>query len=228
MGLMNFIKSAGRKIGFGKEEARKEDKLKAVRATAEEATRTDAQIADALRAAVTSRGLAISNFALGYAGGTATISGEATNTADSEKCCLIVGNHDGVEAVDNRIEVSTPTPPAVYHTVVKGDTLSKIAKEYYGVMRLYETVFGANVPMIKDPDEIYPGQVLRIPPTPAPKHVVAKGENLGKIAKHWYGSSSEYTRIATANGIDPNKLEVGQTLTIPLIDPKVGGAQNIV
>lgn len=224
MGLMSFIKSAGRKVGFGKEEVRKEDKLKAAAEKATDTKATEAQLADALRAAVTSRGLPITNFALSYAAGTATISGESTSTGDSEKCCLIVGNHDGVETVDNQIKVNNPTPPAVYHTVAKGDTLSKIAKEYYGIMRLYETVFGANVPMIKDPNEIYPGQVLRIPPTAAPKHIVAKGENLGKIAKHWYGDSGEYTRIATANGIDPNKLELGQELSIPLINPKVGGS----
>ncbi|MFT5587366.1 MAG: nucleoid-associated protein YgaU [Cognaticolwellia sp.] len=227
MGLMSFIKSAGRKVGFGKEEARKEGKLKAVAEKAADTQATESQIAEALRTAVTSRGLSITNFALSYAAGTATISGESTSTGDSEKCCLIVGNHDGVEVVDNRIQVNNPAPPAVYHTVVKGDTLSKIAKEHYGIMRLFETVFGANVPMITDPDEIYPGQVLRIPPTGAPKHIVAKGETLGKIAKHWYGDAGEYTRIATANAIDPNKLSLGQEISIPLISPKVGGSANI-
>lgn len=222
MGLMNFVKSAGRKLGFGKAEAAKEDRLKAAAEKAAAAP-SEAQIAEMLKAAVTSRGLEIADLAVGFAAGTATITGKASSTGDSEKCCLIVGNHDGVEAVDNQIEVEIPAPPAVYHTVVKGDTLSKIAMEYYGVMRLYETVFGANVPMIQDPDEIYPGQVLRIPPTPAPKHIVAKGETLGVIAKHWYGKAGEYTRIAEANGIDPNKIEVGQELTIPLVNPKVGG-----
>ena len=49
------------------------------------------------------------------------------------------------------------------HLVQKGDTLSAIANEYYGEAMKYPTIFEANRPMLKDPDLIYPGQVLRIP-----------------------------------------------------------------
>jgi len=50
------------------------------------------------------------------------------------------------------------------YTVEKGDTLSKIAKAMYGNANKYPVIFEANKPMLKDPDKIYPGQVLRIPP----------------------------------------------------------------
>jgi nucleoid-associated protein YgaU len=50
------------------------------------------------------------------------------------------------------------------YTVQKGDTLSKIAKEMYGNAGKYPVIFEANQPMLKHPDKIYPGQVLRIPP----------------------------------------------------------------
>ena len=50
------------------------------------------------------------------------------------------------------------------YTVQQGDTLSKIAKEFYGNASKYPQIFEANKPMLKDPDKIYPGQVLRIPP----------------------------------------------------------------
>ena len=50
------------------------------------------------------------------------------------------------------------------YTVQKGDNLSKIAKEFYGNANKYQQIFEANKPMLKDPDKIYPGQVLRIPP----------------------------------------------------------------
>jgi hypothetical protein len=50
------------------------------------------------------------------------------------------------------------------YTVEKGDTLSKIAKEMYGNAGKYPVIFEANQPMLKHPDKIYPGQVLRIPP----------------------------------------------------------------
>ena len=49
------------------------------------------------------------------------------------------------------------------HTVVSGDTLSKIAKTFYGDAMKYPVIFEANKPMLSSPDKIYPGQVLRIP-----------------------------------------------------------------
>ena len=45
-----------------------------------------------------------------------------------------------------------------------GDTLSKIAKEEYGDANAYMKIFEANKPMLSNPDKIYPGQKLRIPP----------------------------------------------------------------
>ena len=48
------------------------------------------------------------------------------------------------------------------HTVKEGDTLWGIAEEQYGDGSKFNTIFEANRPMLKDPDEIYPGQVLRI------------------------------------------------------------------
>jgi nucleoid-associated protein YgaU len=48
--------------------------------------------------------------------------------------------------------------------VKPGDTLSKIAKEAYGDANAYMKIFEANKPMLANPDKIYPGQQLRIPP----------------------------------------------------------------
>ena len=56
-----------------------------------------------------------------------------------------------------------PDHPTRY-TVQKGDTLSAIALDHYDDASKYPTIFEANQPMLKDPDLIYPGQVLRIPP----------------------------------------------------------------
>ena len=56
-----------------------------------------------------------------------------------------------------------PEAEADFYTVKAGDSLSKIAKEYYGDAMKYPAIFEANKPMLKDPDKIYPGQVLRIP-----------------------------------------------------------------
>ena len=61
-------------------------------------------------------------------------------------------------------EFAAPEAAAKYYTVVSGDTLSKISKTQYGDANRYAIIFEANKPMLKDPDKIYPGQVLRIPP----------------------------------------------------------------
>lgn len=54
-------------------------------------------------------------------------------------------------------------PYAQYHVVKRGDTLSKIAEEYYGDKMLYPKIFEANRDILKDPNKIKPGQKLRIP-----------------------------------------------------------------
>jgi nucleoid-associated protein YgaU len=53
---------------------------------------------------------------------------------------------------------------ATFDTVQRGDTLSKIAREHYHDASKYPLIFEANRPMLKDPDKIYPGQLLRLPP----------------------------------------------------------------
>ena len=49
------------------------------------------------------------------------------------------------------------------YTVKKGDTLSKISKEFLGDANDYMRIFDANKDQLTDPDEIKPGQVLKIP-----------------------------------------------------------------
>lgn len=50
-----------------------------------------------------------------------------------------------------------------WHDVVSGDTLSKLAKHYYGDPGLYMKIFEANRDVLKDPNLIKVGQRLRIP-----------------------------------------------------------------
>ena len=49
------------------------------------------------------------------------------------------------------------------HTVKAGDTLSKIAQQWYGDASKWQRVFEANANQITNPNQIFPGQVLRIP-----------------------------------------------------------------
>ncbi len=58
---------------------------------------------------------------------------------------------------------SSSTVDKVY-VVVSGDSLSKIAKREYGNANDWKRIFEANKDILKDPDKIYPGQKLKIPP----------------------------------------------------------------
>lgn len=175
MGLFSFVKNAGAKLfGFKKSEEH---------APAANQAEIDAKKAMELEKIVTGLGLDITNLYIRVDGDQATINGTAPNIAEKEKAVLAIGNVEGIATVDDNIDIIDTTPlifrqgaenePAqersietasVFYTVEKGDSLSKIAKEHYGNAMKYPLIFEANKPMLKDPDLIYPGQVLRIPP----------------------------------------------------------------
>ena len=50
-----------------------------------------------------------------------------------------------------------------YYIIESGDTLSKIAKRYYGDAMQYPRIFEANREVIQDPDRIFVGQKIMIP-----------------------------------------------------------------
>lgn len=151
MGLFDFVKEAGAKLfGIGETQAEK--------AQQEEVK------AGALVSQVKAFGLPVENLRIDVKEDVATVYGTVPSQAEREKVVLLVGNVNGIARVDDRLEVVAPEPPAVFYTVVRGDTLSKIAKQHYGNAMKYPVIFEANKPMLKDPDKIYPGQVLRIPP----------------------------------------------------------------
>lgn len=58
---------------------------------------------------------------------------------------------------------STAPPAGRTYTVVKGDSLSKIAKQFYGNANQWKRIYEANKDVIKNPDVIYPGQTFKIP-----------------------------------------------------------------
>jgi nucleoid-associated protein YgaU len=65
--------------------------------------------------------------------------------------------------VSPRAGAAAPVSSMKTYTVKKGDTLSKIAREFLGDANDYMQIFNANKDQLKDPDEIQPGQVLKIP-----------------------------------------------------------------
>lgn len=123
-------------------------------------------------------------------GEVATVSGSAPSQEALEKIVLCAGNQHGIGQVDCQISVDAPAAAAApateaapaaeeapaaaapapaevestFYTVQSGDTLGAIAKAHYGDASKYPLIFEANRPMLSDPDKIYPGQSLRIPP----------------------------------------------------------------
>lgn len=108
------------------------------------------------------------DFDLAVDGKQVTISGKVPDQATKEKLILAAGNVSGIGAVEDNMKVKSKAKAseAVFYTVKSGDSLSKIAKKHYGDAMRYPDIFDANTPMLKHPDKIYPGQVLRIPDVP--------------------------------------------------------------
>ena len=95
--------------------------------------------------------------------GVVYLEGSVADQATLERVVLAVGNVEGVERVDEDLDVEAPADAAQMYTVQSGDTLSAIAQQFYGDANRYNEIFEANRPMLTDPNLIYPGQVLRIP-----------------------------------------------------------------
>ncbi|MCK8490779.1 MULTISPECIES: peptidoglycan-binding protein LysM [Spirosoma] len=155
MGLLSFFKGVGEKIFHNEQTAAPADPV--------QAEKVEPVRAQALLDHVKQLGLAYNSLTIKTKGDTVTLTGSVKSQEDSEKIALAVGNVEGVSAVDNQLTVAEQTPAGKFYTVKSGDSLSKIAKEVYGDPMKFGVIFEANKPMLKDPDLIYPDQVLRIP-----------------------------------------------------------------
>lgn len=140
MGLWSFVRDAGKSV-FGAAEA------------------SEAPQEDALRAELDELGLDATGVDISVEGDTVKLTGEAVSQEVKEKLIAAVGNVEGIAQVEDEVAGSDPK----FHTVEKGDNLWKIAEKALGNGARYTEIFEANKPMLKDPDLIYPGQVLRIP-----------------------------------------------------------------
>ena len=167
MGMFDFVKNVGKKLGFGDDEEPAPD-------------------AEALKKELDSHKLGTEKVGLAVNGDKVVLKGVVADQAAFEKAVIAVGNTLGVSKVDadelrvaapesslkldsidltELVAASTPAKAPVFYTVKKGDNLSKIAEKQYGKGKAskYTVIFEANKPMLKHPDKIYPGQVLRIP-----------------------------------------------------------------
>ncbi|MGQ3215541.1 MAG: peptidoglycan-binding protein LysM [Shinella sp.] len=165
MGLFSFIKSAGKKLGIGDDEA---------------------PAADAVKKELDSFDLGTQKVEVSVEGDKCVLKGVVADQTAFEKAVIAVGNTLGiskVEAADLKLaspdsglkldkidltellKVPTSAKEPTLHTVKKGDNLWKIAETYFGKGKgaKHTVIFDANRPMLSHPDKIYPGQVLRIP-----------------------------------------------------------------
>ena len=166
MGLLSFFKEAGEKL-FSKGQAQAAmTAAQSDPSSADKAKAANDAAADAILAYVGAQGLKATGLKVTYdsATSTATVYGVADTQAIREKIVLCCGNVHGVASVNDEMSVEQKEPEAQYYTVVAGDNLSKISKQFYGDPNKYAKIFDANKPMLKSPDLIYPGQMLRIPP----------------------------------------------------------------
>lgn len=168
MGFFDFLADAGSKV-FGKDDPEPEVTLPVIKH-------------------IENSGVDVANLKTNFAAGVVTLSGYVPNQEQKEKAVLTAGNIAGVSRVQDNLILGAPPADAAEaekaeaevaaaeadkageeawesrtYTVQSGDTLGKIAKEFYGNAMEYPKIFEANKPMLSDPDKIYPGQVLRIP-----------------------------------------------------------------
>lgn len=170
----------------------------------------------------------------------------AASASDSRRASSIQVPTPGAPAVKApaaaaaSAELNLPAGTRSYRIREK-DSLTKIARKEYGSEEHWRWL--AEVNGIKNPGKLKIGDLIQLPPRPpasaasaaggpaapaasaAPaatavasgtRHVVKKGETIGGIAQHYYGSTKDWKRILDANGIKrAEDLKAGQTLIIP-------------
>ncbi len=141
MGLFDFAKNLGNKIFGGEDDA-----------------------AEKIKSHINEENPGIKDMEVAFNDGVVSISGQADNPEAFEKAVLMAGNIKGVEKVDAAgVTAPAQTLKVEYYVIQKGDTLSAIAKRYYGNAMQYPRIFEANREVIKDADKIFIGQKIRIP-----------------------------------------------------------------
>jgi nucleoid-associated protein YgaU len=93
------------------------------------------------------------NLDIGFDGktGTVMVAGIADKQETKDKILLCYGNVEVVQDVEDNMVVTNDEADAQFHKVVSGDTLSKIAKDFYGNVNSYIKIFEENQPMFKSP-----------------------------------------------------------------------------
>lgn len=141
MGLFDFAKDVGQKL-FGREE----------------------EAAESIKAHIEADNPGVRDLEVTFAEGLVEISGDPESQAALQKAVLMAGNVRGVGEV--KVDAAQPLEQVgtvEFYVIQSGDTLSGLAKTYYGKAMDYPRIFEANREVIKNPDKIFVGQKIRIP-----------------------------------------------------------------
>lgn len=134
----------------------------------------DEEVQEAIET-ILGRGYGVTRLEAGIDGKVVTLTGSATSKDAKFRAMREFNELVETENTLNLIRVAEPVAAAPkpeaapepaeeqVHVVVSGDTLSKIAKKYYGDAKLYPKIFEANRDILDDPNMIRVGQKLRIP-----------------------------------------------------------------
>lgn len=159
MSLFGFVKDIGRRL-FNKDE----------------------EAAEKIKEHILAHNPGVEDLEVTYENGIVGLSGRCTNKAAFQKCVLMAGNVQGVIDVyaTGLVPYVEPAPAAApaapaasaapaepeeqYYVIEKGDTLWAIARKFLGNGNRYPEIFEANREVIIDPDKIFPGQKIIIPP----------------------------------------------------------------
>jgi nucleoid-associated protein YgaU len=135
----------------------------------------DEEAAEKIKELILQNNPGVRNLEVEFDQGVVGLSGECESGAAMQKCVLLAGNVEGViDVYANKMTIRPPEgggeekaepaeEPVEFYTIRSGDTLGKIARQYYGDAMQYPRIFEANREVIEDPDKIYPGQRIRIP-----------------------------------------------------------------
>lgn len=147
MGLFDFASNIGKKL-FGSED----------------------EAPEKIKELIEADNPGIENLQVSIDDGVVTLSGDAASAEAMEKAVLMAGNVKGVSevtaegvTVPEAAEGEAVAADVEYYEIKSGDTLSAIAKTFYGKASDYPRIFEANREVIKDPDLIFVGQKIRIP-----------------------------------------------------------------
>lgn len=161
MDLFGFVKDVGRRL-FNKDE----------------------DAAERIRDHILENNPGVEDLEVTFDDGIVGLKGRCTRPDAFQKCVLMAGNVKGVVDVyasalqpfvaprpaevpvagtQQHARETPAAAPEEYYVIESGDTLSHIAKRYYGNANKWPRLFEANREVIQDADKIFPGQKIRIP-----------------------------------------------------------------